>query len=141
MLEGAHYCCRGADKYMTYSPLAISVVSVLSLSLGYASVFSARPKTRYRCAVGYIVFITLGSVFTLFEKSEFERLIDAGIIGIAMAPVIALWIIVLNKRNQIKISQENLRRLQNALSAGKFAENSSVQSRGSKEEVLSLQIK
>lgn len=126
---------------MTYSTLAIGVVSVLSLSLGYASVFSASPMMRYRCAVGYIVFITLGSASTLFEKSEFERLIDAGILGVAMAPVLALWLMVLHRRNKLKISQENLRRLENAFPVRHFSENSSAQSPGSKEEVFSLQVK
>ncbi len=126
---------------MTYSTLAISVVSVLSLSLGYASVFSASPKTRYRCAVCYVVFITLSSACTLFEKSEFERCVNAGIIGLAMAPVIALWLMVLNKRNKFKISQENLRRLEHALPSGELAEKPLALSRGSKEEVFSLQVK
>lgn len=127
---------------MTYSTLATSILSVLSLCCGYGSVFASNPKRRYRCAVAYLLFISAGAACALLERAEFPRLIESGIIAIAMLPVLTMWIFVLNKSNKLRAYQQNLDKLHQTHSSSKFPVNSANHNQaGSKEEILAVQIK
>ncbi|HEY9680079.1 MAG TPA: hypothetical protein V6C86_00630 [Oculatellaceae cyanobacterium] len=86
---------------------AVGVSSVICLALGYLSVFGKSGRFRFRCALSYVLVQTCASVLALFERAEFLRLIDAGIIWIAMVPILSLWLIVLRQLNRRKLSQKS----------------------------------
>lgn len=86
---------------------AVGVSSVVCLALGYLSVFDKNGRFRFRCALGFVLVQTCASVLALFERTEFLRLIDAGIIWTAMVPVLSLWLIVLRQLNRRKLSQKS----------------------------------
>ncbi len=89
----------------------IGTSAVVCLALGYLSVFSTTPRARFRCALGYVLIQTLASVVALFDRGEFNRLIDAFIISTSMTPVVLLWLVVLKKRNDRDMVRNNVERL------------------------------
>ncbi len=126
---------------MTKIILVTSLLSVFSLFFGFFSVFAANPRTRFKCAVGYVIFVTIGAISALFEKSEFVRLVESALIALAMAPVLLLWLRTLRTRGRQDAAQRELRGLRKPHSTIQLSVGTSHGKPGSKEADLSLQIK
>lgn len=127
---------------MTAIIVVASFLSVFSLFFGFAAVFSANSRNRLRCASSFVFFMTIGALSTLFEKSEFARLLESAIIGLAMAPVLALWLVTLRTRNSRNTGKHGeVRVLRKPHTSVSLPLGASHGKSGSKEADLSLQIK
>lgn len=126
---------------MTMIILVSSFLSVFSLFFGFASVFAANSRTRFKCAVGYVIFVTLGAISALFEKSEFLRLLESAIVALAMAPVLTLWLLTLRTRGRQNAAQRELRGLHKPHSPIQPSVATAHGKLGSKEADRSLQVK
>lgn len=100
---------------MGFMTILVAVSSVVCLALGYFSVFGRLSTLRFRCAWAYVVTQTIAAVVALCERTDFMRLIDAGLIFIVMAPVSTAWLIVLrnsNERMKARVNVELLKQLE-----------------------------
>ncbi|MFN8551096.1 MAG: hypothetical protein U0103_06365 [Candidatus Obscuribacterales bacterium] len=104
--------------------ILVAVLSVVCLALGYFSVFGKLSALRFRCAWAYVGTQTIAAVVALCERTDFMRLIDAGLICIVMAPVLTAWLIVLknsNERKKARVNVELLKQLEDSqVLKGKF---------------------